>query len=172
MSSRLIGAFLAFVTACTLATPAEAATREDVARVLMFITRPDAYKKLMLKRPDVESNGLTVVFVEKGRRYSLYYVPPTTHTWGQSSGLLSVWVIPDDLAKRSADLEPTFSDDGLDGVVDFGVEGPTTWQEDWRKLFDSEKFAPKAAKGIQYAPYWQAKYDEAIADAIHHFYGK
>jgi hypothetical protein len=142
--------------------------QEDVQRVVNFIMQPDAYKHLVLKRPE-EDGGLTVVFVENGKRYTFFYSPPTFNGKIEESGGLSVWIISNDPAKRKTDLNPAFSDDDLDGTVNFGVQCSPGAREDERRYFNLEKSGDGDVRGLQFSLYWQGLYNTAIQDAIHHF---
>ena len=62
----------------------------------------------------------------------------------------------------------SFSDDGPDDRVDFGIRGQTTDTDDQRKFFlaGGEANAGLPAKGVEYRPYWQKRYDTAIAAVL------
>lgn len=97
-----------------------------------------------------------IVSVSKGLRYTFESFIPVH---GKTS--LSVWVRRN--GTWGQDTLVSFSDEGLDGNVDFGISGPTTATDEQRKFFlVGDPPAGWPTRGEQYRAYWQARYDEAL----------
>lgn len=96
-------------------------------------------------------NAFQSVYVINGKRYTVYY-PGGEHPF------LSFWVRPNSTSEWN--VIKTFSDHGLDGKVEFGIQTPPdryTFNIDDKNI------------GLEHQEYWQKIYNEAIADAIQHF---
>lgn len=157
--------FLKFVMAMALifatVPNAQAATPQDVQKVAEFVQHGKS-NGLLLRKKDAASGGTQIVFVFKHIRYSIWYFP-NDRKYPTSTSTLSYWVRQEGTS-GSNDI-PTFSDDGDDGVVDFGV-GPGH-----REKFLYTEHEPMALKseGVEFRPHWQKQYDKAIADTLAFF---
>jgi hypothetical protein len=108
--------------------------------------------KLLLYH-ELEGGSFQAVYVAKGKRYTVYYS-------GSDVNFLSFWVRPN--GTWSQDLIKTFTDNGLNGDVNFGIQAGVRNSEK-KELFD------QIGLGQDYRAYWQDQYDTAIADAMECF---
>lgn len=154
----LAAAALLFSLQALFAGEAQAAKREDVRKVIeLMYERP--VNGAILSRT-FQDGDAQVVFVSKGLRYTIYYTGPRD----PRLQFLSFWVRPNGTAKKK-DVR-TFTDHGLDGVVDFGLNGKNG-DERARQLFESGyDSAHHKRSGEQFAAHWQKQYDLAIAAAL------
>ncbi len=141
------------MTICTW--DAEAADPKDVQKVVELIHNKET-KGLVFWKPIDE--GVEVVFIQGGKRYTMY------HSGFGSINLLSVWVRPDGTSDDKILL--TFTDDDLDGKIDFGINGKDG-DEEIRQYFKSKKmYSPDKEEGTRFKEFWQAQYDAAIKAAL------
>ncbi len=68
-------------------------------------------------------------------------------------------------AGNQSSLEQEVIDHGLDGVVDFGLQGPVEHRKKWHRRFDSGKFGGAPCVGGEFQDFWQKQFDDAIAAA-------
>ncbi len=138
-------------------SPASAASRDDIHKIVAQMGQHTC--KHLLTQKSYPGGGEQVVFVDGGKRYTMY--------WSESGvpkeAWLSVWVRSSG-RKRNSVLK-TFSDYGLDGEVDFGLMGPAKWSDEKRQYFGSGKFAAMRPQGRKFRQRWQNEYDAAIAAA-------
>jgi len=127
----------------------------DVTRVVSCI-KSLTCKNVILTKGNF-GNGKQIVFTDSHRRYTMYWS-------GEDGpqGFLSVWVRPEGTGGQLALI--TFTDRGLDGLVDFGVQGPASWSDSRRKHFHkNDEASPNI--GFEFRQFWQMQLDEAIAAA-------
>ena len=91
--------------------PAAAA---DVAQVVKLMKDPHT-RGLLTRKTYPDDHSIQIVFVSSGKRYTFYWSGPG------STNFLSVWARRDGTT-RQADMV-TFTDDQLDGTVNFGIAG-------------------------------------------------
>lgn len=137
--------FSAFLVLLLASATATAAKPQEVERVVELMYRS---KKGVKKH---QEGFLQVVFATMGRVYTLQYF--TAERRSQPS--LSVWVRPK--GTRGQEALDTFSDNGLDGRVDFGIGGGKN-----RREFMLEP----TLKGSEHREHWQGLFDQAIKDAL------
>lgn len=128
---------------------AKAAESGEVERVVsLMYSSPN-----VIARKLYHANGVQVVFVAGGLRYTLY------HTGGKGDlNLLSVWVRKNGTTGQRGVL--TFTDHSLDGTVNLGINGKEG-SDSARQYFNLEE-----EKGVEFRHYWQSLYDKAIKDAL------
>jgi hypothetical protein len=133
----------------SIGSVANAASAKEVKRVLKAIKND---RKMMLAYKSYGDGSFQSVYVQDGKRYTAYYSGPKTN-------YLSFWVRPEGTTEQN--LIKTFTDHRLSGKVGFGIQGypdQKTFDTQYRKV------------GLQHQKYWQSLYDQAIADALNHFY--
>jgi hypothetical protein len=131
-----------------------AVMKEDVARIIGCI-KEQTCKHLVARKVYGDNSslkGTQIVFLERDIRYTIY--------WSGDPTFLSFWVRRPIHGRQSV---TSFTDDGLDGSVDFGLAGQAN--DPKSKYFRSESFAPGAARGAEHRLYWQRQYNEAVAAA-------
>lgn len=143
----------------------EAAKPADVKKVVSLM-RSKALKGAIFRKGK-RSGWVQIVFIANKRRYTMFIAGKA------SKAYLSVWVRPN--GSRGQRKLKTFTDYGLDGQVDFGINGKK-WRRrsrskkvkkgDPRKYFASGKDGISKKKGEQHRLYWQKLYDTAITDAL------
>lgn len=141
MLARLI---LFAIPLLTAISPAFAASPKDVAEVASMVN--DKAVSVLHRRHDPVNDVDAMTFVHQHKRYTFHV----------GEGLLAVWVRKDGTHSREA-LD-TFSDYGLDGIVDSGTHG-----RDDDKHFSSDD---DVLVGPNQRPYWQERYDQAIEAAL------
>lgn len=127
--------------------PGPVIDREFLSRVLGELVDHGNKKKFLSWRNDYgngmkDPRNLYVVYVYQDVRYTLWHLP---------NERLSFWERPEgsiELGKVE-----TWSDGGLTGCVNFGIGAG---QEQYMSWADAEE------KGLEYHPYWQARYVRAI----------
>lgn len=134
---------------------AQAASREDVARVVDFVHDESIP---VLSRTTGTSGG-QIVFIEGGVRYTIYHSGERIVANDPDSAWISFWTRPDGTHGRSDMV--TFSDSAFDGDIDLGINGNSTVRH-----FSSGEEPYTQARGPEWREYWQREYDNAIAAAI------
>lgn len=148
---------LCVLAICSLhPTPASAATKDDIAKVVKLMHAPASRGKVLHWDDNYDGGAVQIVFVAKGKRYTFWHCPADEY----EAALLSVWVRPDGTSGQGT-LE-TFTDHELDGQVDFGV-GPPGGLDSPKYFGDDGKGGRKGEKN---RPYWQGLYDTAITAAL------
>lgn len=175
---RIILVVLAILAASI--SSASSATKEDVAKLVAYLISEDQPHGVLLRKIyDTAADEVQVVFVQEGKRYSIFY---SGSSWSEGNPILleeqwiSIAVRPNGTSSR---LEVDgFEDLGLDGKVDGGTLGMMPivdrLDED-RKNFDNGAFYadfqdPLPPVGLQFESYWQGRLDEAVRDTLK-FYG-
>jgi len=154
-------------------TTADAASKADVQKVVELMFSPSTNSKVLLKEvKTAEKDDIQVVFVENGKRYTLWYSGNRIIKDDADSHWLAFWVRPDGTSGQESMI--TWTDNGMDGNVDFGIIGKNR-PDSVRKLFREDKvydFESRTKKlvieGEEYRSHWQAQHDEAIAAALRH----
>lgn len=126
-----------------------AATPADVAQVVALLQSAPNAKK-------TKFNGTEFSFLYQGKQYGFWY--------SRDAKLLSVWVRTRGTNGQKI-LLGTFSDQGLDGTVDFGINGKDGTDE-VKQYFSVEEDRPGKSKGEEFRPHWQSQYDQAISTAL------
>lgn len=104
--------------------------------------------------------GEQIVFVANGRRY--------TFVWYREENSLSIWVRPE--GNKDQASVSTFSDEQLDGNVDFGITGSIEQTDTKRKYFRNTKAALGSnPKGLEFQDYWNEQYAVALSAACRRF---
>lgn len=108
-----------------------------------------------LTRRVYDSGGVQIVFRYEGRRYTMY----ASHV--SDFDFLSIWYRPD--GTSDDDSKETWSDHGLDGIVDDGGRGEPEGDlpPEVRQIMRREQDV-----GLEYLPHWQEMYTQAIGDAL------
>lgn len=101
--------------------------------------------------------GTTIVFVHKGKRYSLYHSSERIRPDDPNSAWLSFWVRKNGTSGQHNLM--SFTDNGFDGKVDFGIDGP-------RQRYFKHADRYSAAEGLEHEAFWQKELDVAINAAL------
>jgi hypothetical protein len=144
---------------------AQAATANDVSRVIGCM-KTHTCKHLMASKSYASPlSGEQIVFVQGGKRYTLYWTGDYDNINNRPSlptdQFLSVWVRPDGTQNTKA--VDGFSDNGVDGSVNFGFKGDSPNPSG--KFFEDGTDGSEA-KGTEFRDYWQDRYDQAITAAV------
>ncbi|MES2007040.1 MAG: hypothetical protein V4436_02955 [Patescibacteria group bacterium] len=159
---------------------ASAATKEDIGKLVGYLTNAHQPKKILLHTVyDTALDEVQVVFVQDGKRYSIFF-SGTEWSAGNPIPVEEQWITVSVRPNGTSGPETVdgFEDMGLDGMVDEGSLKLTPLYnrlDESRKIFDNGSFTkdlsnPLAPVGMQFEAYWQERYDEAIRDALK-FYG-
>lgn len=144
---------LTILFSSALCNHAHAADPKDVAKVveLMYLKSTTG----IIDKEVYDDGGIQIVFITDNLRYTLY------HSGDEQVNFLSVWVRPNGTSNR--DVLQTFTDDDLDGQINFGIcEVKGTLSV--RKCYGLK--TREEACGNEYRDYWQQIYDKAITDAL------
>lgn len=163
MTRFALAALGLFAVAFGALAPAQAATPADVAKVAAMVT--DKRVPGLMRRAEYFGDkfmGTTYVFVNRGKRYTLYHSGERIRADDPNSSWLAVWVRKNHTYAKEALV--TFSDDGFDGVVDFGIRGSDTD----RCYYTARNLVTNKTEGEEYRPRWQKEYDQAIKAALRH----
>lgn len=138
----------------SLATSAAATTSEDVQELAAMVI-DDSVPALLRQTyylPSGELNGYQAVFVCNGKRYTLYNSGERIREDDPQSAWLSFWVRED--GTYGQETLDTFSDNGFDGIVNFGIDGPR-----------EREFIPDGTNATddEHQPYWQQRLDDAVS---------
>lgn len=131
------------------------APQATTANVVMVSRLMYTASNVMSRKVYEDHGGVQVVFRRNGLRYT-FYCPAN-----KESNFLSVWVRKENTSGQDSLL--TFSDDDLNGSVDFGIGGPKNGTDDEKKYFRIED---GHNHGAYHKPYWQSLYNMAIKDAL------
>lgn len=155
------------------ATPiVEAATKADVKLVLdyMFCRKQSARgcTKPIFQSDWAMSDVIPVhrlVITYEGKRYTLQYCAGYSKPYDNEVVPASFEIF--ERVDGSTEPYVTYSDDGLDGKVDFGGgPGDNLFHDTSRR---DPSFSDIPAKGEEHRPYWQYKYDAAITTILEYY---
>lgn len=150
--SALMTCVLSLVVLSTTASfatnPDPAVNREQLTSLVASVYDAPAHK-FVLKQIDGPNNrGFRVVFVHNGNRYTF------DHDWWV--GGIQIWIRPDGTSHPDVPAD-AFSDDNMDGIVDFGTDGHM------RIFAVADHYGSHSeGEGSEHQPYWQKIYNEAL----------
>ncbi len=154
-----LATLIALAATLVFSTKAHAASPKDVQEVAAMVT--DKKVPTLTRVASYFGNdhmGDTITFVHKGMRYTVYNSGERIKADDPNSAWLSVWVRKDGTS-GSKNMD-TFTDNGFDGNVDFGIDGPRS------HLFHSGADGISGKEGLEHEAFWQKKYDTAIKAAL------
>ena len=140
------------------AVPPGVVPSERVLEVAAMVLDPSM--PVLMRRHEVfngQPMGTTVVFVHKGKRYSLYHSSERITPENPNSAWLSFWVRRNGTSGQHNML--SFTDNGFNGKVNFGIDGLR------QRYFNSgDRHSPAA--GLEHQAFWQKELDAAIKAAL------
>lgn len=148
---------LSFTTLVASATIASAASKEDVlelAAMVMDESVPALFRQTY-HLSSGEVNGYQAVFICNGKRYTLYNSGERIRADDPQSAWLAFWVRKNGTTGQNT-LD-TFSDDGFDGTVNFGIDGLRE-----REFITEGTYATSD----EHLPFWQQRLDSAVEELL------
>lgn len=158
----------------SVAPIAEAATKADVKSALDYMFCRKASVR-GCTRPIFKSDWAMsdvspvhrLVIVHEGKRYTLQHSAGYTRSYDQQYDPPAFEIY--ERVEGSKGAYVVYSDDGLNGTVDFGGGGGSRDKSFWDHSEGDPSLRDYPVEGEEYRAYWQRKYDAAIAAILEYY---